>query len=241
MKTVVGWIAAAVCLLATSAQAQQLGGDQVSWNRFTPAPRSAFELSVGTGYTQGFGRLSNGTRSTVADIAEEGIGVNFGLAYRINPRWSLGVDSQYQEFRLSTNLEGSSGVRGETAGLGATYHLAPYNVYDPFFSFGTGYRMLWETHVSAPDVMRHGFEFGKFVAGVDLKATPDIALGPVVGADLTYLSFERVAGPNGSVAAGTISGGGISTFLFVGMQGKFDIGGQHEHDRMDDTTYVSRR
>src|SRR5690242_6496532 len=79
-----------------------------------PAPMGAFELSLGAGYTQPFGSIQPG--SDFSGIAREGIGVDIGLASRVSPRWSVGVDGQYQEM----NAQLGTGARGVRAGVDVT-------------------------------------------------------------------------------------------------------------------------
>jgi len=183
------------------------------------APTNALELGVGTGYTQGFGSLQSGVG--FPSVAEAGLGVEVDVGYRIVPRLSVGISGQYQEF----NAQRATGARGVSGGVNATYHLDPYTRFDPFVSLGAGYRLLWETFPEpAPTLLTHGFELAKLQVGFDLKATPEIAIGPVVGAGLDLFLWQVPSG--GTTVA--IDDPRLSTFVFAGVQGRFDVGGGRE-------------
>jgi hypothetical protein len=229
MKSVIRWMLPAValaCTSATPALAQQMSSEEVAyWKKPVRAPYNAFELTLGTGYTQGFGRLGGGSPH-VDQVAQEGMGFELGGGYRISPRWSLGLSGQYQEFRPATSLAGTNtgvGTRGFVAGANGTYHFNPEQSVDPFVQFGAGYRLLWEMHqTTLPDTLRHGFQLARLAVGADLRMTEDVSVGPVVGADLTAFSFLRTGSIN---EAPNISNWGLSTFVFAGLQGRFDMGG----------------
>src|SRR5579883_1817587 len=120
---------ASVC--ATTAWAQEEG--QPYFNQHVEAPANAFEISVGTGYTQGFGNMRPGT--SVNDVQSAGIGFDLGLGYRVNPYWGIGVNGQYQEYESQRG----TGTRGLQFGLNAQWHFLPYTHIDPWLSFGVGY------------------------------------------------------------------------------------------------------
>src|SRR5258708_13363956 len=68
-----------VVTCGSSAQAQE----QPYFQQPVPAPSNAFELKVGTGYTQGFGNISPGR--ALANVAGAGIGVTADLPYPAPP------------------------------------------------------------------------------------------------------------------------------------------------------------
>lgn len=206
----------------TQAHAQtdvaQPGGEEGYFEKHVVAPTKALELSVGTGYTQGFGNLQAGV--SMQDVITPGIAVDLGVGYRIDPHWAIGLVGQYQEF----TAERAVSARGLVAGIAAAYHISPYTRTDPFVQLGTGYRMLWENHDASPTLMSHGFELAKLTLGVDIRVDKDVALAPVIGADLTLPLWQSVGGAN-SVA---INDPRLSTFVFAGLQGRFDITSAHE-------------
>jgi hypothetical protein len=182
------------------------------------APTNTFELKLNAGYTQGFGNITPGT--SILDVGSAGLGLNIDADYRANPNWSLGLQGEYQEFvsnRSTTN--GSAGARGFAGNVGATYHVMPQMRGDPWIRLGTGYRGLWRVSSSAlPTMLTHGFELGKATVGYDLRVSPQVAIGPQVGADLSLFLWRYQTGANVQLSSPQ-----VGTFVFAGIQGRFDM------------------
>jgi hypothetical protein len=209
--------AAAIAILALGSVASAQEAERAYLNQHVAAPRNAPELTLGSGYTQGFGRVRTGT--DVSDVAGAGIGVELGAGYRINPRWSVSASGQYQEL-TSAN---STGARGLAANVGGTYHFEPLLRGDPFLRLAGGYRLLWQVNpsIGGPSMLRHGFELATAQLGYDVRVSDDIALAPVIGADLNLFVWERPLA--GSTVA--LSSAQLNTFIYAGLQGRFDVGG----------------
>lgn len=212
------------CFASTSVWAQQTNATRVAPEReeylsqHVPAPRRALELSVGTGYTQGFGMLQQGVG--LPDVATPGLAVDVGVGARLAPRWSVGLTGQYQEL----NAERATAARGLTTGIAGTFHIAPYVRSDPWVQLGAGYRMLWERQLANSNVnlLSHGFELAKLTAGFDLWLNEDIAIAPIASADLNMFLWQD-GGNNVAIANPR-----LSTFVMAGLQGRFDIAATHE-------------
>jgi hypothetical protein len=101
------------------------------------------------------------------------------------------------------------------------HHFAPRGRLDPWLQLGAGYRFLWEDQTSGPRIVTHGFELAHVRAGVDLHGDAHFALGPVVGIDATLFQFQSV--PN---EADVIRDPRVSSFVYAGLQGRFDVGGK---------------
>jgi peptidoglycan-associated lipoprotein len=183
-----------------------------------PAPTKALEIVVGTGYTQGLGSLESGV--PLQDVITPGISADFGIGYRFDPRWSVSLAGQYQEF----TAERATGARGFTPDIALTFHMSPYTRVDPWVQIATGYRFLWETH-DAPlgTTLTHGFEPAKLTFGVDLRASRGVAIAPVVGADISLPLWQQV----GSAANVAIENPTVSLFVFAGIQARFDATSTH--------------
>ena len=188
------------------------------------APRNALEIGINTGYTQGFGDIARG--KSVGSTADAGLGVGLNLAYRASPGLSLGAVGQFQEFKPDDRVGTNANVRGMAAGVDATVHFAPYERVDPFVSLGSGYRFLWTMPKgSGNDVLTHGFELARLNLGLDVRVSQDVAIGPMVGADLNLFMWNN---PEGSPGNEEIDSRRINTFIYGGVQGRFDVGGQRE-------------
>ena len=181
------------------------------------APSEAFELGVEAGYTQGFGSITSDRRVG----AGPGGTVGVSLDYRIDPRWSVGVQGQYQAYGSGTR-ESTASLRGAIADVRGTYHMAPYARVDPYLTFGAGYRLLAESPAdNTPTTLLHGLEIGKVELGLDVRGSESVAISPVIGADVN-LFMVRAGG--GSQAA-SLNNKSVNTFLFAGVKGRFDVGG----------------
>ncbi|HEY3818777.1 MAG TPA: hypothetical protein VGL81_16515 [Polyangiaceae bacterium] len=217
MRHSIGVVASLLCAGAigwgTTARAQEAEYFQSG----IPAPRDAFELKLGTEYTQGFGVLTPG--QNIRDVAGAGIGFDLDMDYRVDPRWSVGLQGEYQEFENNTTA--NSAARGLAGNLGLTYHFAPTYRGDPWLRFGTGYRLFWNVDPvgGAPTTLIHGFELGKVTLGYDVRVDPNVAIAPMIGADADMFVWQDQNGANTALSAVR-----FGTFLFGGVQGRFDIG-----------------
>jgi hypothetical protein len=184
------------------------------WKGVLPAPNKAFELRLGTGYTQGLGHIAPGMH--VIDVAGAGISGTLDLDYRINPFLSVGGEAQYQEFTRENN----NGARGLAMNIGVTGHMSPFRRIDPFFRLGSGYRILWDVNqLGSPNTTFYynGFQFLAGQLGVDIRVDQGLAFAPVIGADLQAFFWQ-----NGTTA---LSSGQLSSFVYAGVQARFDMGG----------------
>lgn len=182
------------------------------------APRAAFEVGVNGGYTQPFGEMGNDV--SIHGIVEAGAALGLSLGYRFDPHWSLEGTGQFQELKAGSDRNNSA-IHGLAVGIQGTYHFRPYRFVDPYASLGTGYRMMWLVPAAAPDDMIHGFELGKAVLGVDFRVAPSVALGPMVGADVNLFVWDKPGEGNNA----QLKSPRPSTFLFAGVGGHFDMGG----------------
>jgi hypothetical protein len=206
------------------------------WQKQLPAPTNSFELKVGTGYTQGFGRiLPDGFIPATAgrgnplgfgrgafpgggipNVAGAGIGVPVEMDYRYSPHGSFGVQAEYQEFESEQN----SAARGLAANLGGTYHTSPFTRSDFWLRFGAGYRMLWSVDPPGlPTTMIHGFEAAKLTLGWDIRMSRGVALAPVVGGDVNVFVWATANG--NTIALPTAQ---VGSFIYAGLQARFDAG-----------------
>jgi outer membrane protein OmpA-like peptidoglycan-associated protein len=213
---------------AQTAQPEEGGG---FFNHHLDAPSQAFEMYMRTGYTQGFGSLYQG--ADLNHVIGPGFALDFGLAYRIDPHWSIGATGQYQEFEA----ERTQSARGMVAGFAGAYHFTPYKRADPWVQLGSGYRFLWENTVDGlSNTLTHGFELGRIDFGVDIRIHRDVSVAPVLSAGLTLPLWYRVG--DGTNTA--IPDPRVSTFLYAGIQGRFDIAAKHESGRRVAQTQITQ-
>jgi hypothetical protein len=229
MRTFSKWIMAGTlglgCVVSSGiASAQEKAEMRSYFNEAVRAPRNAFELSVGSSYTQGLAQPATGY--SFNDLTQEGIVFGLQAGYRLSPEFSLNLWGEYNEFVSGHQLTAQAGTRGFVAGVSATYHFMPRNRIDPWVLAGVGYRQLWLVgDTPATDAVWHGIEWGRINAGVDLRATEDIAFGPVIGVDLTEFIVRN---PKGDAGPEEISNKRVNPYLFAGIQARFDLFGARE-------------
>jgi hypothetical protein len=194
---------------------------EAGYSRDVTAPRQAFELTLGTAYTEGNGRIASAPGRAVADTASGGVAFELGAAFRISPRFSLGAIAQYSEY--GPGAREPSAARGLLAGLDGTLHFDPYRAAHPFFRVGVGYRILWERHDNAPDIATDGLELGRVAFGIDFRMLQDLFVAPFVGADVNVFLWDH-NGPGRT----NITSPQPNTFVVIGAMGRFDLGGRRE-------------
>lgn len=209
MNTTVAIVAASIALVtATPAHAEEHPWTLGS----TTAPRRAFEITVGTGYTQPFGSLERGVG--MPSVATPGQGLEIGFGYRMNERWSLALTSQFAEL----TAERAHGARIVTASATATYHLRPSLRFDPWIDVASGYRRLWETSIDRRNVLvTQGLQIVRLRGGLDFREG-SMAAGPVVGADANVFLWQDANDATRAIAAPR-----LSVFVFAGVQGRWDL------------------
>jgi len=204
-RILAGCAVAAVFTLVAPARAQT-SRMETPTDKPLETPTRAPEFYGATGFTQGFGSLQSGL--DVGHVVTGGFATELGAGYRFDPHWALSLFGQYAEF----DAQRATSARGLVVGAFGAYHFTPYRKLDPWVQVGAGYRFLWESEAATnTTVTTHGLELGRITVGVDMRATRDIAFAPLVGVDLTLPL--------------SVSDPRLSTFLFAGMQGRFDLGG----------------
>ena len=189
---------------------------------FAPATR-ALELTVATGYQQGFGSIASG-QPTLGDLGQAGGALQIGVGYRVVPQLTLGVYGSGATFGRGDQVDSSANLYSASAGAQADWHFLPAgHQVDPWVSLGTGWRGYWihsDQGAAAGTTAMHGWEIGKLQVGVDFRVDQAVAVSPVVGADLTTFFTEST--PQAS-AWSNIASPQVNTFVFAGVQGRFDI------------------
>jgi hypothetical protein len=200
-------------------------GPSDDWVRL--APQGALELTLGNGYSQGFGSPDSRTQ-TLTDQTRGGLSTQLGINLRLTPRWAVGSyfeGSRY--FAAGGQPDGTVGY-GAAFGMQVQWHLAPFSRIDPWLGLGTGWRGYWldlpEGHESL-----HGYDVLRLRLGADYKLGPSTSVGPMLGATLTLFDTRRDAVTEETRSTRDPE---VTAFLFAGIQGRFAIGG----DRVSEST-----
>jgi outer membrane protein OmpA-like peptidoglycan-associated protein len=221
MKLGIKWLAAAsmatgTLLVAGSAGAQGYEGETRP-HEMRAADRS-LELSIATGYAEGFGNVGAGARS-LQDLSAAGGGVQLGIGYRIVPNLTLGAYGSGAAFGHGGNVDRNTNLQSWTAGVEAGWHFLPTSEIDPVVSLGTGWRAYGITTPNG-DTWQHGLELARLQFALDYRLTPHLAISPVVGADMSLFLTQWAPG-DGSYQP--ISSPNVNTFVFAGVLGRFDV------------------
>lgn len=177
------------------------------------------ELTVGTGYVQGFGNVGSG-QPALTDTGTAGGALEAGVGYRAIPQLALGVYGSGSMYGRGSQVDSPANLYSATAGIGATYHILPAaSELDPWISLGSGWRGYWENDNRGTTSM-HGWEIARLQFGLDYRIDKQVAIAPVVGVDMTTFFTQSTPTSNGW---NSISSPTVNAFLFAGVQGRFDI------------------
>ena len=223
MKT--KWFAALAVTFASVAVTGIAGAQEKDRNvtptksdRLAPAT-SALELTIGTGYAQGFGDIG-ANRPTLVDIGQPGGAVQVGVGYRLIPELTLGIYGAGSMFSRGDQVDNSTNLYSAAAGAQADWHFLPSgHEFDPWVSLGTGWRGYW-IHGNQGTTSLQGLELAKLQLGVDYRVARAVAVSPVIGADLSMFLSESTPA---SQSFSNITDPKVNTFVFAGLMGRFDI------------------
>lgn len=208
-------IALSTLAVSSAASAQEHDHD----TKPLAAATHALELTIGTGYAQGFGNVTSGQPS-LTDVGQAGGAVQAGVGYRLIPQLTLGVYGSYGLFARGDQVDHSATLSTATAGVQADWHFLPSgSAVDPWVSLGTGWRGYW-VNADQGTASLHGLELAKLQVGADYRVAPSVSIGPVVGADLSMFLTQQAANANGYAS---IASPNVNTFVFAGLLGRFDI------------------
>src|SRR5689334_17992970 len=123
-------------LLACSASAQD-PADSLAFNRDEATDLSAVdhaaEITLATGYAQGFGQVSSG-QPNLTEIGIAGWSLQLGVGYRVLPQLALAVFGSGAVYE-GTDIDPPSLYSG-TAGIKLDWHLIPVaHELDPWLAF----------------------------------------------------------------------------------------------------------
>jgi hypothetical protein len=164
--------------LAGSAQATEGAKDSASpsedANARLPAADRSVELTVATGYAQGFGDVA-AEQPSLTDVGQAGGAVQVGVGYRLLPKLTLGVYGSGATFSRGDRVDGSTNLWSATAGAQADWHFIPSgSTVDPWVSLGTGWRGYWVSADQGTTSIQ-GLQLAKAQVGVDFRVAPQIA------------------------------------------------------------------
>jgi hypothetical protein len=210
-------------LVAGTASAQVQRKDEAGLGaaekRLAPAT-NAVELTIGTGYEQGFGKFGS-AQPSLTDVGTAGGALQIGVGYRIIPQLTLGLYGSGAMFGRGDQVDPSADLYSAAAGFQADWHFLPSgHVLDPWVSLGSGWRGYWIS-ANSGNTSLQGMEIAKLQVGVDYRIARSVSVSPVVGIDLSSFFTQSTPETNRFT---NVPGPEVNTFLFAGMMGRFDLG-----------------
>jgi outer membrane protein W len=181
--------------------------------------KNALELTVASGYAQGFGDVGS-NRPSLGDAAKAGGALQLGVGYRLIPQLTLGAYGTGSIYERGGQVSDAAKLYSATAGVQADWHFLPGgHQFDPFVTLGTGWRGFWIKEDQGTTSLQ-GLEIAKLQLGVDYRMDRAIAISPLIGVDLsTFLSQDT----SSSDSFHKIDSPKVDSFIFAGLQGRFDI------------------
>jgi hypothetical protein len=223
MRHALGWVSSALLGLCAVMACESRARAQESYFRTpVPAPKNAFEFQLSGGYTQGFGNVF--PNHGIIDVAGAGFGLTATIGYRMSSVVSWDLEGQYQAF----SSENFGTAQGLDVNVGATLHARPSHRGDPWLRLATGYRFLFISEtIPGPggfgtlngNVDFHGWDVINARIGYDIRSSANLAWAPIVGANLQTFIWAN------STLLSTVQWG---TFIYAGLQARFDVGGPRE-------------
>lgn len=182
--------------------------------------RTAVEVALGAGYTQGVGGA--GSAGSVEDVTGPGGTVELQLGLRAHPQLFVGVYGTLARFRHGEMFADGSRIEGATAGIQAVWHSRASRSLDPWIGLGAGWRGLWITPRDAASSSVHGIEIIRLHLGIDYRFTRWFAIAPVIGASASLFLRE---GAEMAIELTKVRDNRLNLYGFTGVLGRFDIGG----------------
>lgn len=183
----------------------------------TPMPRRGFQLGVRTGVALPAGRLSEGIAMDALAAAQIPLFLDIGA--KISRYVFLGGYASFALGGVSDRWDRNACRRGDacssrSAHLGAQIqiHFGSFERANPWIGYGLGYEWLWTA--GFPETTYHGWEFGRFMAGLDFRLSRDFGLGPF--ADATIAQYSTVS--TATVQSSDIANGALHSWVTVGLR-----------------------
>jgi hypothetical protein len=187
------------------------------------APSHAFELTLGSGFAQGFGDVSKTMH--LADLAGEGASLQLGLGYRASPRFMIGVYAEGSGYDAGDLNSKAAHPLGAAAGLQAQWHYAPFRRVHPWLGVGAGWRGYWESGHDSMTRSLQGADLLRMQLGTEVRLSPGFSLSPLLSVSLAEYFAQKQPGADNFHA---VDSPRSNVFLFAGALGRFDIGGSRK-------------
>ncbi|HEY0469735.1 MAG TPA: hypothetical protein VGC79_36345 [Polyangiaceae bacterium] len=168
----------------------------------TPRARTGFQMDIRTGYSVPFGSAFNGMK--LSDTSSGQVPILVDIGAKVIPQLFVGgytgfaIGGAGGDFEAGCNASNADCLTLRFhLGVEAQYHILPAGRVNPWLGYGLGFESFGQSRtVGGVSTTRtlSGFEFARFMGGVDFRVHRVFGVGPFV--DLSMASFSRVS--NGS-------------------------------------------
>lgn len=186
-----------------------------------PPARTGFQMDIRTGYSVPMGSAFNGTKLSDTTSGEVPFLVDIGA--KVIPQLFIGGYTGFAIGGAGGASKASCEARNADCltlrfhlGVEAQYHILPAGRVNPWLGYGLGIESFGQSRTVnglSTTLTMSGFEFARFMAGVDFRVHRVFGVGPFV--DLSMASFNRMS--DGSNSA-TITDSATHSWLTFGAR-----------------------
>lgn len=213
----------------------------VSSNALADGSSGALEVGLRTGYALPLGQGSafgNSGSNDLDKLVSSAVPLWIDAGYRISPHVYLGAFFQYG-IGFVARSQGSSSVGAvcSETGVGCSitdlmfgadvqYHFLPSGPIDPYAGLGVGYEILtfdFTQGGQTGSLSMNGVQLLNLQLGADLKATPDLGVGPFFMLSVNEYGSCGFGGVESAVGSCNTQAAIHEWFTF-GVRGAYDIG-----------------
>jgi hypothetical protein len=165
----------------------------------TPPPRTGFQMDIRTGYSVPMGKAWGVAKldNQLSDISGGQVPIIVDIGAKVIPELFVGgylaLAFGGPGGRLKDDCERMNADCASVAvhaGVEAQYHILPGRAVNPWLGYGLGFESLGigrTVNGVSTSAGFSGFEFARFMAGVDFRITRVFGVGPFV--DLSMASY----------------------------------------------------
>jgi hypothetical protein len=201
-----------------------------------PAARTGFQMALRAGYMMPFGKAAAATGGDMSDsFTSEGellldVGAKIFKNVFLGGYVGIGLGgTSGQLTAMCSDADLSCSTRTMRGGVEVQYHFAPRARYNPWVGYGLGteeslYRAQSRVDGSTLNASLGGFEFAHLMAGLDVRLSKGIGIGPTVAFTAAqYSTVTSAYANNGSsdpylTTSGRITHQSIHEWFLLGVR-----------------------
>ncbi|HYQ41777.1 MAG TPA: hypothetical protein VER11_07410 [Polyangiaceae bacterium] len=171
----------------------------------TPKARTGFQMDIRTGYSVPLGSYQNGLK--LSDVSSGQVPILLDIGAKVIPElfvggyFGLSFGGAGGAAKDACNAQSADCVTvGFSFGAEAQYHILPAGLANPWVGYGLGFQSLGlgrSIGGNSTTTTATGFEFARFMGGVDFRVSRVFGVGPFV--DFSMASFSSLSVGSASV------------------------------------------